>query len=413
MSSAYYTPSNRLIDLSHMPEEDRDVLNALLERKLGLVPKSLRLTNSIDDIALMNPQYPYKEHDLCGSASLSWRRFELHQRGQALNKWEPNVLLSYFVSNVDGHRSFELYFDQTKARIFDCLTAFFANTATNIQKAYILACLEAAKFPDAKFEKQPTKYRSRFIHMFQEDPSQFRYYSHQKRKDNVSKAITHMDTSANMWNKMVAERGWRAEEDELKTMEMLCALCGHHLMYDPKTFTFSGMGTKTMKERPKRPTRKRRTKTKSKAAELMDVVQQPSAPPSSDISKQVLSKYEALSLNLSPYEEQIRASAPFEGLIASFPGWYPYHQVQMNDIQVLEYDFSALQSVAPSADKGEGHDGNKEEEAGMFGRPNEKGELDLSGLNLRSLILDLGRLNIEDAQDDEMEDSIAHKRRKV
>ncbi|KAF2271750.1 uncharacterized protein EI97DRAFT_446337 [Westerdykella ornata] len=421
------------------PDEDMAILNELLERKQAGIPKPLRLAHSIEDIEKMSPTFPYAVGTKLneGATFADQLRFrgaviDYIKTGTPLEKWEKRVLLSYFVSNVDKDRNFNLFFQQTRARAFDYLTRWTSRKASALEAAYVLACLETVGFgPVPTIRGSPTYWRNRFVERLQEDPSKYRFIGQDHVRRLNRRSMAHMDKAALAWNAKV-DAGELPPSSEGENPDMLMmwiyTLCGGHLTLDRSTMLFSGMRTGVVQiletgaasdvpctEKNKK---KRHHKSRSQKKGNPSGVQKnmyPDKTISKHLPRQPIPEpknNKTLLLNISAITHETKSSEVLAGLVAKFPGWCPTQSFLLSeqgmDIDSEEWGLPVtLPAVYNDGSEDDEMEGTDEEGISMFGLCNELGQLDLSGskVDMDDVIREMEKAKLDDDNDADRMDS--------
>ncbi|KAF2848442.1 hypothetical protein T440DRAFT_520126 [Plenodomus tracheiphilus IPT5] len=168
-------------------DEDEVVLQLIYQRKIKGVPEDLleELTLPLDAITRgksSNQLFPFEPNSSNIPSAVTFAG-HLHCRGEIMEnvnylklpigEWRDEVLLAYFTSNVDKYRNFHIFFKQTRARLFDIFVRRVSNDASQLEEAYLLACMEYKRHHAVLDTQYPVKHQEYFISLFKANSACF------------------------------------------------------------------------------------------------------------------------------------------------------------------------------------------------------------------------------------------------
>jgi hypothetical protein len=327
---------NPLHAIEVVSEADKAVLRQLLERKLRGIPKQLLPECTVEDMLARwkGDKFPWPQygprggwivvpHSATFAGTLHYRGEvqELIRKGTPIHDWGKDVVLSYFVSNIDANYSFDTYFKETRVRLYDAASAVVEDKATKVQRQYLLACLEAKGYDFDSL--QPVAHRLRFIETFRKkakSTQDFMVYSMGRRNKLAERMGRDLDRLAKAWDQALVDQKY--DSKYIAGLHVVNFLFNIRAQVATKG-TGTGDGGSIQPDRPKKTPRGRKKKALHTEQDgTQDASASASGPGQSEPLKEAV-----LCLDLRPMEFENAIDSTnklMSGLLAPFPGWHPY-----------------------------------------------------------------------------------------
>jgi hypothetical protein len=252
------------------------------------------------------------------------------ESGKPLHQWDSDVLLAYWTSNVDVEHNFSTYIDRTRTRCWELCKPLLGGMALHpLPMAYLLACLEDARYPPLYSEDpdRPTKYREKFIECWKRHKgSPFLWPGKRHVERELPKAARRAREFIQKWN-MSGHSAFKKPDDII----MFVTLCYRTVQYNAWHDDFT-----TWLGADYEPPERKHRRAKKKSGRAKD--DSGPKPKLTAAPKEEPPARKPIALDVTRFAETFAGDSLFVGLVQDFPGWSRYGEIPMETDEAPEDD---------------------------------------------------------------------------